>query len=143
MVSVIKEINFINEWLINYHDDNIFNSDGTINRNYNSFKKTGFFAFLHTFGRDLKWNPHIHVLIAELKVKENGYQKWNYFNYDALSKRFQKVLLDKEIGESFKEEKNYHIKIIKRGSMYMLNLKNLKILKMALNMLLDIVVEFL
>ncbi len=300
MVSVIKEINFINEWLINYHDDNIFNSDGTINRNYNSFKKTGliasifedywqavyknnkelidkyrpnvnieinkiidcynkdlgcsayicpecdelvfightcksrmcsscgykyknervesilqsavrcnhrqivftipkelrkyfffpfedrinllfkavnltiesilnksykkdkqgilkeynskikytpgFFAFLHTFGRDLKWNPHIHVLIAELKVKENGYQKWNYFNYDALSKRFQKVLLDllnKEIGESFKEEKNYHIKIIKRGSMYMLNLKNLKILKMALNILLDIVVEFL
>ena len=81
-----------------------------------------------------------------MKVKENGYQKWNYFNYDALSKRFQKVLLDlldKEIGESFKEEKNYHIKIIKRGSMYMLNLKNLKILKMALNMLLDIVVEFL
>lgn len=21
----------------------------------------GFFAFLHTFGRDLKWNPHIHI----------------------------------------------------------------------------------
>lgn len=272
MVSVIKEINFINEWLINYHDDNIFNSDGTINRNYNSFKKTGliasifedywqavyknnkelidkyrpnvnieinkiidcynkdlgcsayicpecdelvfightcksrmcsscgykyknervesilqsavrcnhrqivftipkelrkyfffpfedrinllfkavnltiesilnksykkdkqgilkeynskikytpgFFAFLHTFGRDLKWNPHIHVLIAELKVKENGYQKWNYFNYDALSKRFQKVLLDllnKEIGESFKEEKKLSYKNHKKG----------------------------
>ncbi|MFR3062001.1 MAG: transposase [Holdemanella porci] len=23
-------------------------------------------ATLHTFGRDLKWNPHIHCLIPEL-----------------------------------------------------------------------------
>ena len=30
--------------------------------------KPGFFMFLHTFGRDLKWNPHIHVLIAEIKM---------------------------------------------------------------------------
>ena len=31
----------------------------------------GFFAFLHTFGRDLKWNPHIHILIAEIKLGDN------------------------------------------------------------------------
>lgn len=54
----------------------------------------GFFAFLHTFGRDLKWNPHIHVLIAELKISGDKICKWNYFDYDALSKRFQKILLD-------------------------------------------------
>ena len=55
----------------------------------------GFFAFLHTFGRDLKWNPHIHILIAELKLSKSGLvQNWNYFNYNALSKRFQKNLLD-------------------------------------------------
>lgn len=54
----------------------------------------GFFAFLHTFGRDLKWNPHIHVLIAELKISGDKICKWNYFDYDALSKRFQKMLLD-------------------------------------------------
>jgi len=54
----------------------------------------GFFAFLHTFGRDLKWNPHIHVLIAELKIAGDKICKWNYFDYDALSKRFQKILLD-------------------------------------------------
>ena len=54
----------------------------------------GFFSFLHTFGRDLKWNPHIHVLIAEIKLSNNSCEKWNYFNYDALSKRFQKILLD-------------------------------------------------
>ena len=31
----------------------------------------GFFSFLHTFGRDLKWNPHIHVLLAEIKLGDN------------------------------------------------------------------------
>ena len=25
----------------------------------------GFISVLHTFGRDLKWNPHIHCLISE------------------------------------------------------------------------------
>lgn len=69
----------------------------------------GFFMFLHTFGRDLKWNPHIHVLIAEIKMGGDMiYKNWNYFNYDALSKRFQKILLDllsKEIGSSFDKMK--------------------------------------
>ena len=70
----------------------------------------GFFAFLHTFGRDLKWNPHIHVLLAEIKLGSDSiYKNWNYFNFDSLSKRFQKILLDllsKEIGPSFNKFKN-------------------------------------
>lgn len=64
----------------------------------------GFFAFLHTFGRDIKWNPHIHILIAEMKLSNNKIQDWSYFNYDALSKRFMKILLDllyEDIGKSF------------------------------------------
>ena len=69
----------------------------------------GFFAFLHTFGRDLKWNPHIHILIAELALCSNGLiKKFEYFDFNALSIRFQKILLDlleKEIGPSFKKEK--------------------------------------
>ena len=90
-----------------------------LNDNYRSGKKNkrkkkyskkikytpGFFMFLHTFGRDIKWNPHIHVLIAEIKMGGNMvYKKWDYFNYDALSKRFQKILLDllsEELGSSF------------------------------------------
>ena len=70
----------------------------------------GFFAFLHTFGRDLKWNPHIHILIAELKLGDNGSWKfWKFFDYDALSKRFQKILLtllSKHLGKSFSKLKN-------------------------------------
>jgi len=63
-----------------------------INKNY----MIGFFSFLHTFGRDMKWNPHIHVLIAEeMFNKIHGTsKKLYYFNYDALSRRFQKILLD-------------------------------------------------
>ena len=71
------------------------NKDGKTKK-YKSKTKwsPGFFAFLHTFGRDLKWNPHIHVLIAELKISGDKIVKWNYFDYDALSKRFQRILLD-------------------------------------------------
>lgn len=57
--------------------------------------KFGFYSFLHTFGRDIKWNPHIHVLIAETIFNDEGKsKKYTYFDYDALSKRFQKILLD-------------------------------------------------
>lgn len=71
----------------------------------------GFFAFLHTFGRDMKWNPHIHILLAEIKASKTGkVLKWDYFNFDALSKRFQKILLDllsKELGSAFDKEKYF------------------------------------
>ena len=71
----------------------------------------GFFAFLHTFGRPLNFNPHIHVIIAENIIDKNkNIKNFNYFNYDALSKRFMKVLLDKMLkyfGNSlFKSTKN-------------------------------------
>ena len=65
------------------------NKDGK-SKKYKSRTKwlPDFFAFLHTFGRDLKWNPHIHVLIAELKISGDKIVKWNYFDYDAFPKDF-------------------------------------------------------
>ena len=81
------------------------------NRKYSWKYSPGFFAFLHTFGRPLNFNPHIHVIIAEQVCDKHGNIKnFNYFNYDALSKRFMKVLLDKMekyFGKSlFKSTKN-------------------------------------
>mgnify|MGYP003469238257 FL=1 len=32
----------------------------------------GFICVLHTFGRDLKWNPHIHCLISEGGLGKSG-----------------------------------------------------------------------
>ena len=79
----------------------------------------GFFSFLHTYGRDLKWNPHIHVLLAEIKLGNNDTViKWNYFNYDALSKRFQNILLkllSKKLGKNFDIVKNKLFRKYKNG----------------------------
>ena len=57
----------------------------------------GIICVLHTYGRDLKWNPHIHVLITEggLKNSSMSFRRYNHFNYETLRKTFQKILLDK------------------------------------------------
>lgn len=93
----------------------------------------GFFAFLHTFGRDLKWNPHIHVLIAEIYLgDDNVAYKNEYFNYAALSKRFQKILLDlleKSIGNEFTEEKRKSYQNHKNGFYVYAEKKKFKSLK--------------
>lgn len=88
------------------------NKNGVLKKYSSRVKYTpGFFAFLHTFGRDLKWNPHIHILIAELKLGNNGScVDWKFFDYDALSKRFQNILLkllSKTLGKSFSKMKSF------------------------------------
>lgn len=96
------------------------NKKGILKKYVSKIKYTpGFFAFLHTFGRDLKWNPHIHILIAELKLGDNNSCKpWTYFDYDALSLRFQKILLDllsKKLGDSFDTVKKNLFKKYPKG----------------------------
>lgn len=45
----------------------------------------GFIMILHTFGRDLKWNPHIHCLISEGGLSDDGFwRNIRYFNYSFL-----------------------------------------------------------
>ena len=88
------------------------NKKGILKKYSSKTKYTpGFFAFLHTFGRDLKWNPHIHILIAELKLgNNNSCIEWKFFDYDALSKRFQHILLkllSNELGKSFSKMKKF------------------------------------
>ena len=70
----------------------------------------GFICVLHTFGRDLKWNPHIHALISEGAA--GNITPWRivkHFDYTFLRNAFRKVLLDlltKKLGHSFKKVKN-------------------------------------
>lgn len=88
--------------------------NGKVKKNISKYKfkySPGFFAFLHTFGRPLNFNTHIHVIIAEYVVdKYKNLKEFKYFNYDALSKRFMKILLDKMekyFGkDNFKDTKN-------------------------------------
>lgn len=70
----------------------------------------GFLCVLHTFGRDLKWNPHIHALISE--GGSGNISPWRivkHFDYSFLRSAFRKVLLEKmekHIGPSFRKIKN-------------------------------------
>jgi hypothetical protein len=49
---------------------------------------------LHTFGRDLKWNPHIHMILSEEAVGNSGiWKKFNHINYAGLRRSWQYCLL--------------------------------------------------
>ena len=69
----------------------------------------GFIMVLHTFGRDLKWNPHIHCLITEGGYSDDGFWKnINHFNYNYLRNAFRTALLNEMetlLGPSFKKVK--------------------------------------
>lgn len=69
----------------------------------------GFICVLHTFGRPLEWNPHIHCLISEGGFSDDGvWRVVKHFNYTLLRKSFQTALLnemEKAIGASFKKTK--------------------------------------
>jgi hypothetical protein len=70
----------------------------------------GFIMVLHTFGRDLKWNPHIHCLISEGGYSDNGFwRSISHFNYTFLRNAFRTALLNEmEVltGPSFKKVKS-------------------------------------
>lgn len=69
----------------------------------------GFICVLHTFGRDLKWNPHIHCLISEGGLGKSGlWRSKTHFNYKLMRDSFQTALLNelqKYLGPSFKKVK--------------------------------------
>lgn len=72
--------------------------------------KPGFILTIHTFGRDDKWNVHIHCLLSEFALGQNIEKKLDFIPFAMLRKRFQKILLDlleNDIGkDKFKKIKN-------------------------------------
>lgn len=86
----------------------------TIHYMFHSMNKSecftpGLICVLHTFGRDLKWNPHIHCLLSEGGVGRSGlWRNVKHFNYALMRNSFRKVLLDlmeSKLGPSFKKVK--------------------------------------
>ena len=71
----------------------------------------GFICVLHTFGRSLQWNPHIHVLLSEGASGNNSvWRSVKHFNYTFLRNSFRFALLnllEKHLGSSFKKTKAY------------------------------------
>ena len=95
--------------------DCLFNSaNSVITRMFYKMNKSknftpGFIMVLHTFGRDLKWNPHIHCLISEGGYSDDGFwRNVKHFDYTFLRNAFRTALLNEmesKIGSSFKKVK--------------------------------------
>lgn len=79
----------------------------------------GFIMVLHTFGRDLKWNPHMHCLISEGGFSDNGFwRNVRHFNYNFLRNAFRTALLNEmemRLGPSFKPVKAHCYRQHKQG----------------------------
>lgn len=68
--------------------------------------KLGIVCFLHTYGRDMKANPHIHALIAEKTLDNLGrLEKFFYFPFKRLRKYWQYLLLQ-NMSEFLKDNAN-------------------------------------
>ena len=89
-------------------------------RNYKSAIQFGMIATLHTFGRDLKWNPHIHCLVPELVYDpaNDSYKMFHYFNYESLRKTWQYELtrlMSQNFGKQFDRLKTMSYKSKRLG----------------------------
>jgi hypothetical protein len=70
-------------------------ASNTISYSFNKRNKSenyipGMICVLHTFGRDLKWNPHIHMILCEEAIgNSNIWKKFNHINYEGLRRSWQ------------------------------------------------------
>lgn len=73
----------------------------------------GIICTLHTFGRDLKWHPHIHMLITEGAMgRLTPWKSIDFFPFDMLRKRFMTKLLSnlsKKIHSSLFKKIKYNL----------------------------------
>ena len=89
--------------LFNACADTIFKYFFKLNKSENF--KPGFISTMHTFGRDLKWNPHIHMLLTEgASGNKTIWRKVKHIPFSMLRKRWQATilsLLHDKLGSSF------------------------------------------
>jgi hypothetical protein len=56
--------------------------------------EAGVVAVIHTFGRDLKWNPHVHLIVTEGGLgNDHIWTEIKFFSYEQLRKSWQHGLL--------------------------------------------------
>lgn len=55
----------------------------------------GLITVIHTFGRDLKWNPHIHAIVTLGGFNKHGkYLEKKYFHIDTIAGQWKKLVID-------------------------------------------------
>lgn len=75
-----------------------------------SFKEyiPGIVLVMHTFGRDLKWNPHVHTLCTQGAADRNGFwHNFTYIDYKYLHIVFMQKLISL-LRKRFKGNKQFH-----------------------------------
>lgn len=88
--------------------------EAVMNHRWKTLQVTpGIITVLHTYGKDLKFNPHIHTIVTEGGLREkdqNNKDRWidvNFFPYEKLRKVWQYQLLTK-IKEKLPHHKELH-----------------------------------
>lgn len=80
-------------------------------RNVKGIDDFGMIATIHTFGRALNWNPHVHCLVPELSYnpKKDKVKHINYFNFTNLRLTWQyeinRLMLER-FGKKFRKVVN-------------------------------------
>jgi hypothetical protein len=69
--------------------------------------QTGVIGVAHTFGRDIGFNPHVHLLVAEIKMKGKEIKEMSYFEYEYFRKVWQYKLINYMIGKRPEKKAEY------------------------------------
>jgi len=75
--------------------------------------QSGMICVVHMFGRDLGFNPHIHALIPEIKIKGQEVKEMSYLNYEYLRKVWQYKLIN-YMAIKKPEKKGEYLKMFKK-----------------------------
>lgn len=73
----------------------------------NAIWQSGMIGVIHTFGRNLGFNPHVHALVPEIKRKGNVIKELPYFEYEYLRKSWQYKLIMYMIKKNPQKKKEY------------------------------------
>jgi hypothetical protein len=64
----------------------------------------GIITVIHTFGRDLKWNPHVHMLVTEGGIGNSGTWKDNNYIHYAMMRNSWMYLLLSRIKQEYSQD---------------------------------------
>ena len=66
----------------------------------------GLITVIHTFGRDLKWNPHIHAIVTLGGFNKNyKYLNKKYFHVNSIAGQWKKLVIDIVKSGNYKNKK--------------------------------------
>ena len=74
--------------------------------------QSGMIGVVHTFGRNVGFNPHVHAFVPEIKTKGNEVKDMEYLDYKYFRKVWQFKLINYMISKK-SEKKAEYLKMFK------------------------------